>query len=71
MRTQVSNRIDVSLDKVAVQSVKTMCRFIDKQLVNVQAKIAGWVIKLPGLFWHIQGALNYLKIQNRSVVMPA
>ncbi len=40
MRTQENNRIDVSLDKAAVQSVKAMCRFIDKQLISVQNKIA-------------------------------
>jgi len=49
MRTQENNRIDVSLDKVAVQSVKSMCRFIDKQLVTVQAKIAGIVKGNPQL----------------------
>ena len=40
MRTQENNRMDVSLDKAAVQSVKAMCRFIDKQLLSVQNKIA-------------------------------
>lgn len=40
MRTQENNRIDVSLDKAAAQSVKAMCRFIDKQLMSVQNKIA-------------------------------
>ena len=43
MRTQEGNRIDVSLDKAAVQSVKAMCRFIDQQLLCVQKKIAGIV----------------------------
>jgi transposase len=39
MRTQENNRIDVSLDKAAIQSVKAMCQFIDKQLLSVQHKI--------------------------------
>ena len=49
MRTQESNRIDVSLDKAAVQSVKAMCRFIDKQLIRVQNKIADIVKHTPQL----------------------
>lgn len=36
MRIQENNRINISLGKVAVRSVKSICRFIDKQLTNVQ-----------------------------------
>lgn len=49
MRTQENNRIDVSLDKAAVKSVKEMCKFIDKQLACVQAKIADIVKRNPQL----------------------
>ena len=49
MRTQEGNRIDVSLDKTAVHSVKAMCRFIDKQLLSVQRKITAIVNGNPQL----------------------
>ena len=45
IRTQENNRLSVSLDKDAVKSVKEMCAFIDKQLTNVQNKIAS-IVKL-------------------------
>jgi len=54
MRTQENNRIDVSLDKAVVQSVKAMCRFIDKQLASVQNKITDIVNSNPQLNEQVQ-----------------
>ena len=40
MKTQENNRLDVSLDKAARQSVVAMCAFVDKQLLIIEKKIA-------------------------------
>jgi len=49
LRTQENNRVDVSLDKAAIRSVKAICKFIDKQLLSVQATIADIVKCNPQL----------------------